>query len=67
MRFQFTQITQVSVHFLNLLSREKSTLDEKVHFKKGKELKLTQVELLSFFIFKSFHDLKQPYLFLLKL
>ena len=55
------------MHFLNLLSQEKSTLDEKVHFKKGKELKLTQVELLSFFIFKSFHDLKQPYLFLLKL
>ena len=40
------------MHFLKSFNREKSTQDEKVHFIKGNELKLTQVELSSFF-FKS--------------
>ena len=33
-------------------SRVKSTQDEKMRFIKGKELKVTQIELLLFFIFK---------------
>ena len=45
-------ITQVSVHCFSLFSRVKSTQDETVSFIKGNELKLTQVELLSFLFFK---------------
>ena len=41
------------MHFFKWFSRQKSTEDEKVRFIKGNELKVTQVELLSFFIFKS--------------
>ena len=40
------------MHFLKLFSREKSTQDKKVRLIKGNELKSTQVELLSFFLFK---------------
>ena len=36
-----------------MFSQEKLTQDEKVRFVKGDDLKVTQVELLSFFIFKS--------------
>ena len=51
---EFTQKnSSLGAVFFNSLSREKSTQDEKVHFIKGNKLKLTQVELLSFFIFKS--------------
>ena len=53
MKFAFTQVTQEWLHFLYSFSREKLTQDEKVYFTKGNELKITQVELLSFFIFKS--------------
>ena len=38
------------MHFLKTFSREKSTQDEKLRFSKENELKVTQVELLSFFI-----------------
>ena len=37
----------------SLKSRVKSTQDEKVRFMKGKQLKVTQVEFILFFIFKS--------------
>ena len=53
MRIEFTQITQVRVQFFKSLIREKSTLDEKMRFIKGNELKLNHTKLLSFFIFKS--------------
>ena len=53
MRLEFTQKTEVSVNFLKSLSREKSTQDVKMCFINGNELKLTQVELILFFIFKS--------------
>ena len=53
MRFEFTQKTHGWVYFLKSFSREKSTQDEKVCLIKGNELKVTQVELLSSFIFKS--------------
>ena len=36
-----------------LKRREKSTQDEKMRFNKGNKLILIEVELLSFFIFKS--------------
>ena len=39
--------------FLKSLTQEKLIQEMKVRFIKGNELKLTQVELLSFFIFKS--------------
>ena len=35
-----------------LIINNKSIQDKKMHFIKGDELKLTQIELLSFFIFK---------------
>ena len=38
--------------FFKSLSREISIQDEKERFIKGDELKVTQAELLSFFIFK---------------
>ena len=53
MRFEFIQITQIGVHYFKSFSRVKSTEDEKVHFFWGKELKLTQIELFSFFHFKN--------------
>ena len=49
MNFVFTQITHIRVHHFETFSLVKSTQDEKVIFKKGNELNLTQVELLSFF------------------
>ena len=36
MRFEFTQTTQVRVHFFKSPSREKSTQDEKVRYQKGR-------------------------------
>ena len=39
--------------FFKSLGLEKPTQDEKVRFIKGNVLKITHVELLSFFIFKS--------------
>ena len=39
--------------FFKSLSREKSTQHEKVRFIKGNELKVNQIELIPFFIFKS--------------
>ena len=47
MRFQFT------VHHFKLFSRVKSTQDEKVCFIKGNGIKVTQVKLLSLYIFIS--------------
>ena len=41
------------MHLLKPLIREKPTHDDKVCFIKGNELKLIQVALLLFFIFKS--------------
>ena len=41
------------MHLFKSLSREKSTQDEKMRFIKGNESKLTQIEIISFFIFKS--------------
>ena len=55
MRFEFSQITQFSVHYFKSFSRVKSTQDEKVHFIHKNELKLAQIELFSFFYFKSVH------------
>ena len=46
-------VLKVWVHFKKLFSRVKSTSEEKMEFIKGNELKLTQTELLSSFIFKS--------------
>ena len=37
------------MHVFKLLIQEKSTQDEKVHFIKRNELKVTQTELLTFF------------------
>ena len=42
--------------FFKSLSREKSTQHEKVRFIKRNKLKLTQVELLSFLIFKNVNE-----------
>ena len=53
MRVEFAPITQVWIHFFKCFNRKKSTQDEKVGFIKENELKLSQVELLSFFDFKS--------------
>ena len=54
MRLDFTQITQVVVNFLlNHLVEKNQLINEKMRFIKGNQLKVTQVELLSFFIFKS--------------
>ena len=41
------------MHYLKSFSRVKSTLVIKIRFNKGNELKLIQVELVSFFIFKN--------------
>ena len=41
------------MHYFKSLSRVKSTQDVKMSFNQGNELKLTQVELLSFFYFKN--------------
>ena len=41
------------MHYFKSFGRVKSTQDEKVRFENGNELKLIQVELLSFFHFKS--------------
>ena len=51
-RFEFTQITQVSVHYFKSFSWLKSAQVDKVWFIKKIKLKFTQVELLSYF-FKS--------------
>ena len=52
MRFEFSQITQIWVQHFKSFSRVKPTQDQKVRFFQGNELKLTQVELFSFFHFK---------------
>ena len=57
LRFAFTQVTQVQVHIFKTCSREKSSEDERVRFVKRNELKVTQVEILSFFIFMSVSNL----------
>ena len=41
------------MHIFKLFCRENSTQDEKVHFIKGNELRVTQIELLSLYIFTS--------------
>ena len=46
MRFEFTQITYISVRHFKSLSGTKLTQDEKEHFIKGNKLKLTQIELV---------------------
>ena len=56
MRSEFTQITQIRVHPFNSFSRAKSTENEMVRFIQGNELRLTQVELLSFFYFKNVYN-----------
>ena len=43
------------MHFFKPFRPEKSIQSEKVRFIKGNELRLTQVELFSVFIFKSVH------------
>ena len=63
MKFEFTQITEVRVHYLKLFRRIKPTQDEKVHFIWWNELKLTQVELLSFFHFKNAYNFIKDHLF----
>ena len=55
MKFEFIQITQVGMHYFKSLSQEKSTQNEKLCFIIENELQLTEIELLSFFIFKSVH------------
>ena len=54
-RFGFIHVTHANTAILKSYSREKSTQDENVRFIKGEELKLTQDELLSFFLFKCMH------------
>ena len=51
MKLVFIQITQVLVHFWNRIVKKNQ--DDKVPFIKGHELKITQVELLPLFVFKS--------------
>ena len=46
------RITQVWVHYFKSFNRVQSTQDEKEHFIKGNELKLTHIELFSFLFFK---------------
>ena len=41
------------MHFFKSLSREKLNEDEEMHFIEGNELKLTQVQLFSVFVFKN--------------
>ena len=53
MSFDFTHVTEVLSALFKTISREKSTQDAKMSFFLGNELKLTQVELLSFFYFKN--------------
>ena len=50
MRLESSQITQVSAHHFKLLSWEKWTQHEKLRLIKAIELKLTEVELDSFFL-----------------
>ena len=57
MKFEFTKITQVWVHYSKSFSRVKSSQEEKVRFILGNELKLTQIELFSFFYFKRVHQI----------
>ena len=57
----------MSALFFKSLSREKSTQDEKVRFIKRNELKENQVELHSFFIFKSENELEKIYFVISKL
>ena len=49
------------MNFFKSFSREKSTQDEIVYFIKENELKVTQVELLLFFIFKSVEEVMEIY------
>ena len=58
MMFEFTQTTQVWVHYSKSFSRVKSTQDEKVRFIKGIELKLTQFELLSLIFLREFNVIR---------
>ena len=59
MMFEITQITQASVHFFfKSFARVKSIEIEKGRFILRNELKLTQVELLSFSHFKSVISLR---------
>ena len=46
------------MHHFKSFSRVKSTQDQKVHFIKGNELKLTRVELLLFFLFLRMYDVE---------
>ena len=48
------------MHHFKYFSRVKSTQDKKVRFIRGNELKLTQVDLLSFFIFKNVNIVQSP-------
>ena len=50
-------LTQVWAHYFKLLNRVQPTQDEKARFIKGNELKLTQVELFSFFFLREYHYL----------
>ena len=47
MRFEFTQM-----NCFKSFSEVKSTQEERVRFIKGNDLKETQIELLSFFVFE---------------
>ena len=51
-RLEFTQTIQVWEHYFKSFSRVKSTQDGKMRFIKRNELKLVQVDLFSFFLFK---------------
>ena len=53
MRFEFTQINQVLMHYFKFFSRAKSIQRQKVRIIQGNESKLTQSELLLFSYFKS--------------
>ena len=52
MIIEFIQITQVSVHYFKSFNGVISTQNGKVLFIKGNDLKLIEVEVLSFFFFK---------------
>ena len=52
------------MQYFKSLSQIKATQDENVHFFYGNELKLSLVELHSFFLFKSVQIVKNDYFYL---
>ena len=55
MRSEFTQISQVRMHYFKSFSREKSLQDEKDRFIKGSELKVTQTKYFHSLFLRVYH------------